>query len=80
MAVTLVKCCNTVAERHGSALRVNLSASMAVLCLSAIAPCIALPPASLQSLARVPAIPCEACLALNADKLTVYGNIMLKEY
>ncbi len=64
MAPSLVKCCNAVAELHGDALWVSLSASMAALGL----------------LEREVAIPCEARLALNADKLTVCGNIMLKEY
>jgi len=64
MAGSLVKCCNTVAEQHGDAHWVSLSAPMAALPL----------------VEREPAIPCEARLALSADKLTVRGNIMLKEY
>ena len=64
MVHSLVKCCNAVAEQHGGALWVSLSAPMAALRL----------------LERESAIPCEARLALNADKLTVCGNIILKEY
>ena len=58
------KYCNAAGEPHGDALWVSLSAFMAVLRL----------------LARETAIPCEACLALNADKLTASAVITLKEY
>jgi len=64
MVNSLVKCCNAVAERHGSALRVSFSASRSALCL----------------LVREAAITCEACLALNAEKLTACAYIILKEY
>jgi hypothetical protein len=64
MVGSLGKCCNAVAEPHGNALRVSFSASMAALRL----------------LARETAIPGEACLALNAEKLTEPIIITLTEY
>jgi hypothetical protein len=64
MAHSLVKCCNNVAGQSVDALWVSFSAPMTVLRL----------------LARGTAIPCEACLVMNAEKLTEYGNIILKEY
>ena len=64
MALVLVKRCNAVAGHHRSARRVGLSASMAALRL----------------LLRTTAINCEARLALNADRPTEPGIIMLKEY
>ena len=64
MADSLVKGCNTVAGHPVNALRVSFSAPMAVLRL----------------LARGAAIPCEACLAMNAEKLTESVIITLTEY
>lgn len=64
MAVSLVKCCNTVAGHRVNALRVSFSAPMALLRL----------------LERGTAIPGEACLAMNAEKLTEPVIIMLTEY
>ena len=64
MAIVLVKHVNAAAGHHRSARRVGLSASMATLHL----------------LERTMAIPCEARLALNADRPTEAGNIILKEY
>ena len=61
---SLVKCCNDVAGQSVDALRVSFSAPMTALRL----------------LAREVTIPCEACLAMNAENLTEYGNITLKEY
>lgn len=64
MAHSLVKGCNNVAGHPVSAQRVSFSASMAVLRL----------------LARVAAIPGEACLAMDAEKLTESVIITWKEY
>jgi hypothetical protein len=64
MALVLVKRGNAAAEHHRHAQRVGLSASMPTLHL----------------LERTMAIPCEARLALNADRPTEHGNIILKEY
>ena len=64
MAHSLVKYGNAVAGHPVSALRVSFSVPMVVLPL----------------LARGPALPGEACLAMNAEKLTEHGNITLKEY
>ena len=61
---SLVKGCNAVAGHQGSALRVSLSAPM-----DFVAP-----------LGKGMAIPCEARLAMNADKLTEHGNITLKDH
>jgi hypothetical protein len=60
----LVKRCNAAAGHQGSALRVSLSAFM-----DGVAP-----------LGKDSAIPCEVRLAMNADKLTEYTFITLKEY
>ena len=64
MADSLSKQSNAAAGLHGNALRVSLSASMAVLHL----------------LLRVQAISGEVRLALNADRLTESVIIILKEY
>jgi len=64
MAIVLVKCCNAVAGRHSVALRVGLSAFMAMLHL----------------LQRTMAIRCEARLALNADRPTEPIKTILTEY
>ena len=64
MAIVLVKCCNAVAKHHSNARRVDLSTSMAALCL----------------LQRTMAICCEACLTLNADRPTEHINTALSEY
>jgi len=64
MADPLGKRHNAVAGHAVDALRVGLSAPMAVLRL----------------LAREWAIAGETCLVMNADKPTEYGNIFLKEY
>jgi hypothetical protein len=56
------KRCNAVAEHQGSALRVSLSAPM--VCV--------------VPFGKGAAIPCKARLAMNADKLTEYDNIILK--
>jgi len=64
MALVLAKHCNAAVGHHRSARRVGLSASMAALRL----------------LLRATAINCEARLALNADRPTEPGIIMLKEY
>jgi len=64
MAIVLVKRGNAAAGHHRNARRVGLSASMAAFRL----------------LERTIAIPCEARLALNADRPTEPDNIMLKEY
>jgi hypothetical protein len=61
---SLVKRCNAAAGHHRSARRVGLSASMAAFHL----------------LQRTMAIPCEARLALNADRPTEPVIIRLKEY
>jgi len=64
MAFSLVKCCNTVVGHPVNALRVGFSEPMALLRL----------------LERGTAIPGEACLAMNAEKLTESVIIMLTEY
>ena len=64
MVDSLGKRHNAVAEHAVDALWVGLTAPMAVLRL----------------LAREWAIAGETCLAMNADKPTEFGNIMLKEY
>ena len=64
MADSLSKHCNAAAGLHGNALRVSLSASMAVLHL----------------LVRAQAITGEVRLALNADRLTESVIIILKEH
>jgi hypothetical protein len=58
------KRCNAVAGHQGSALRVSLSALM-----DCVVP-----------FGKGTAISCKARLAMNADKLTEYDNITLKEH
>jgi len=64
MVILLAKRCNTATEHHGSALRVSLSAFM-----NCVTP-----------LAKENTIACEACLAMNADKLTELAIITLTEH
>ena len=61
---SLAKGCNAAVGHQGGALRVSLSAPM-----DFVAP-----------LGKGVAIPCEARLAMNADKLTEYDSITLKDH
>ena len=84
--ISLVKRCNAVAGHCVDALRVGLSAPMALLRLLARGTAIALPvlgsrPFGAGAKKRSRRFfPGEACLAMNADKSTEPGNIILKEY
>ena len=68
------KRCNAVAGHQGSALRVSLSAPMDCVVPfgkdgTRVGP---------MSAANAVGLPCKARLAMNADKLTEYDNIILK--
>jgi hypothetical protein len=65
MAVALARYCNAAAEHPGSALRVSLSASMDFVT-----------PLGKGGLPY----PCEACLAMNADKPTELAIIIWIEH
>ncbi len=61
---SLFKYCNTIAGQHDSALWVSLSAHMG----------------GVVPFGNRTTIPCRARLAMNTDRLTVPGNIILIEY